>query len=63
MTAEELDTSLTSLLRAAGFPGARVTPRGLALILGVPRQEASLALRRAARKGLLVGGRVPSDDR
>lgn len=58
MIDSHLDGVIASLLRAAGFSGARVTPRGLAAHLGIPREQAARALRRAARKGLLVGGRV-----
>ncbi len=60
MTDARLDIVTTSIISACGFPGGRLSPKALAHHLGIPREQARRALRRAARKGALVGGRVPA---
>jgi len=58
MTNATLDAALTALLIASGIPGLRVTPRALARHFGCTPEEARRALRRATRRGDVVGGRT-----
>ena len=58
MSSKNLDSQIDSLITAAGFSRARITPRGLARWFSIPVGDASRALRRASRRGLLVRGRI-----
>ena len=60
MTDSRLDFVISSILTAAGAPGLSLPPRALARHLSIPREQAARGLRRAARRDLLAGGRVPA---
>lgn len=60
MTTNHLTEVLANTIKASGIPGLKATPTMVARSYGVPREQARLALRRLARRGLLAGGRTTS---